>query len=222
MVQKESINSSSTVLIAHPYSLIRDGLCHIISEAGFEVCNQVGDIEALFTAVSERNPDLILVDFRLFKNDISLVDKLKNMTSAAVTIVAVPEEIETAPDALKAGARGYLSYSQTPEDFMQSLSLLTKGSVIVSSIASRKIQSSIHENKLISDYITEREKEVVVLVALGATNREIADKLMVSQHTVKIHLHNILNKLDLRNRQQIAAYAIQQGYVEDIKSEDFA
>jgi DNA-binding NarL/FixJ family response regulator len=211
----------TSILIAHPYPLVREGLCRIISEAGFLVCEQVGNINDLFKAASENNPDLIIVDFRIMKSNADLVDKLRSKIHGIVTIVSVPEVIAEAPEVIKAGAKGYLSYSQTSEEFIQSLSLLAKGSVIVSNVASEQVQSSIHKEKFDIGPITERERDVVILVAKGATNREIADKLMVSQHTIKIHLHSILNKLNLRNRQQIAAYAIQQGLVKDIQTEDF-
>jgi len=222
MAQKRNgkLSKRTSVLIAHPYALVREGLCHIISEAGFLISDQVSNIDAVFKAASQRNPDIIIVDFRLMRHDAGLVNKLKSKTSAIVCIVAVPEEIEGAPKALRAGAKGYLSYSQTSEGFMQSLSLLAKGSVIVSKAASEHVQSSIYKEKVHTGRITEREKDVVIQVARGATNREIAHRLMVSQHTVKIHLHSILNKLSLRNRQQIAAYAIKEGLVEDIKTED--
>jgi two-component system nitrate/nitrite response regulator NarL len=212
----------TSVMIAHPYALVREGLCRITREAGFSICHQVGDIDTLLEATTQYNPDLIIVDYRLTKSKEELVEKLKSKVDANVVIIAVPEEIGEAPDALKAGAKGYLSYSQSSEEFIQSLSLLSKGSVIVSSAASEHVQSSIHKDKIDTGGITEREKDVVILVAHGATNREIADRLMVSQHTIKIHLHNILNKLNLRNRQQIAAYAIKQGLVEDIRTEDFS
>jgi two-component system nitrate/nitrite response regulator NarL len=210
------------LIIAHPYPLVREGLYHILSEAGFQISGQVGDLEALFQAASENSPDMIIVDFRIIGGDAGLVDRIKKTTGAIVAIVAVPEQIEEAPEALKAGAKGYLSYSQTSEEFLQSLSLLAKGSVIVSNVASEHVQSAIHKDKQDASGISEREKDVVILVAKGATNREIADKLMVSQHTIKIHLHSILSKLNLRNRQQIAAYAVKQGLVEDIQTEDFS
>jgi DNA-binding NarL/FixJ family response regulator len=70
------------------------------------------------------------------------------------------------------------------------------------------------------DDISGREREVLQLVCEGATNREIAERLIVSEHTVKVHLRNILNKLNLRNRQQVAAYAVQEGLVTDLKSQD--
>jgi len=210
----DKLSKRKSVLIAHPYALVRGGLCHIIREAGFLICYQVGNVDALFKAMSEHNPDIIIVDFRITKNDASLIDKIKSKTGAVVAIVAVPEEIEAAPEALKAGAKGYLSYSQTPEEFMQSLSLLVKGTIIVSNVAGEKVQSSIQKDKASTNDITDRETEVVILVAKGATNREIAEKLIVSQHTVKIHLHSILNKLNLKNRQQIATYATQHGLVE--------
>jgi two-component system nitrate/nitrite response regulator NarL len=219
----DELSQKKCVLIAHPYVLVREGLCHIIREAGFHICYQAGNVDSLFKAMSEHNPDIIIVDFRITKNAASLVDKIKSKTGAVVAIVATPEEIEQAPEILRAGAKGYLSYSQTAEEFMQSLSLLTKGTVIVSNIAGEKVQSSIHKDKVDAGDITDREREVLILVAKGATNREIAEKLIVSQHTVKIHLHSILNKLNLKNRQQIATYATQRGLVDkDILTEDFS
>jgi DNA-binding NarL/FixJ family response regulator len=210
------------VLIAHPHSLVSDGIQRIISDAGLLVIGKVFDLDDLYKISSEHNPELVVVDFRLMKQDTDLVDKLKSRTNGKVVILAIPEEIEEAPEALKAGVKGYLSYSQTSDEFTKSLSLLAAGDVIVSNAASEEVQSSINKSVEDSLDISEREKEVAILVAQGATNRQIADRLMVSRHTVKIHLHNILNKLDLKNRQQIAAYATQQGLVEDIKTEDFA
>ena len=223
MVWETKLSNKASVIIAHPYALVRERLCHIISEAGFLVCSQVGDIHALLKAVSEHSPDIIIIDFRITKDDARLVDEITSKTGTVVAIVATPEEIEQAPEILKAGAKGYLSYSQTPAEFMQSLSLLTKGTVIVSSVAGEKIQSSIQENKVGTSDIIDREREVVILVAKGATNREIAEKLIVSQHTVKIHLHSILNKLNLKNRQQLATYATQHGLVDkDIQTEELS
>jgi len=221
MLQETGPFQSIGVLIGHPYTLVGEGLCRILIEAGFRLSGQVSGVEALYKAASEYNPDIVIVDFRLLRCDSDLVDVLKNKTSGVVVIVAAPEEIEEAPAALKAGAKGYLSYSLTSEEFIHSLSLLAKGSVIVSNVASEQVQGSIHKEKAGAGNITDRERDVVILVAKGSTNREIAEKLMVSQHTVKIHLHSILNKLNLRNRQQIAAYAIQQSLVKDIQTEEY-
>jgi DNA-binding NarL/FixJ family response regulator len=221
--EKNGKQSEQTcVLIAHPHSLVSEGVHRIISDSGLLVIGQVHNLDDLYKVAAERNPDLVVVDFRLLNQDTDLVDNLKGRTTGQVVILAIPEEIEEAPEALKAGAKGYLSYSQTSDEFIKSLSLLGKGSVVVSNVAGEQVQSSISKGVEDSIDISEREKEVAKLVAQGATNRQIADKLMVSQHTVKIHLHNILNKLDLKNRQQLAAYAIKEGLVEDIKTEDFS
>jgi len=224
MLEKRNWNPSEQirVLIAHPHSLVCDGVQRIIIDAGLLVAGQVHNLDGLYEIASECNPHLVVVDFRLLNQDTDLLDNLKSKTEGKVVILAVPEEIEEAPEALKAGAKGYLSYSQTSEEFIESLSLLVKGDIVVSNVASEEVQSSINKGVEDSLDITEREKEVAILVAQGATNRDIANKLMVSQHTVKVHLHNILNKLDLKNRQQLAAYAIKEGLVEDIKTEDFS
>jgi len=209
------------VLIAHPYTLVREGLCHIVRMGGHSICYQVDNMVDLVKNAADQNPDIVVVDFRLSKDRYALINELKKSISGVVAIVAVPEEIAEAPEALKAGAIGYLSYSQTSEEFLQSLSLLSKGTVIVSHDAGGHVQNSIRKKYGGKDELTDREKEVVVLVAQGATNREIARKLIISEHTIKIHLHGILNKLNLRNRQQIAAYAIQYKLLNNIHGEDY-
>jgi DNA-binding NarL/FixJ family response regulator len=83
-----------------------------------------------------------------------------------------------------------------------------------------KVELAAEQASKSKDDVSGREREVLQLVCQGATNREIAERLIVSEHTVKVHLRNILGKLNLRNRQQIAAYAVQEGLVTDIRSED--
>jgi DNA-binding NarL/FixJ family response regulator len=123
---------------------------------------------------------------------------------------------------LEAGARGYLSVNLTSQEFVQALRLLAKGDIVVSQemVNEVKVELAADQASKNKDDISGREREVLQLVCQGGTNREIAEKLIVSEHTVKVHLRNILNKLNLRNRQQIAAYAVQEGLVTEIKSED--
>ena len=212
----------TSILVAHPHALVLNGLCHTIREAGFLISDQTTTIDATLQAAFHHNPNVAIIDFRLVKEYPALIQRLNTETGATVAIVAVPDESKDAPEALKSGAKGYLSYSQTGEEFAKALSLLASGSVIVSNAASGLVQDSIHNGKTDDGMISSRERDVATLVARGATNQEIADSLMVSQHTVKIHLRSILNKLNLKNRQQIATYATMQGLAGDARPEDMA
>ncbi|MBE0431302.1 MAG: response regulator transcription factor [Dehalococcoidia bacterium] len=123
---------------------------------------------------------------------------------------------------LQAGARGYLSTNLSSQEFVQSLRMLAKGDMVISQemVSGVKVELAAEQALKSQEGISGREREVLRLVCQGDTNREIAEKLIVSEHTVKVHLRSILNKLNLRNRQQVAAYAVQEGLVTDIKSED--
>jgi DNA-binding NarL/FixJ family response regulator len=104
---------------------------------------------------------------------------------------------------------------------VQALRMLAKGDIIVSQEMANGVKVELAADQTLKnkDDISGREREVLQLVCQGATNREIAESLIVSEHTVKVHLRHILNKLNLRNRQQVAAYAVQEGLVTDLKSE---
>jgi len=148
-----------------------------------------------------------------------LTEKLPHMV---VVILTQPQSTEAVLPILQAGARGYLSVNLSSREFVQALLMLAKGDIVVSQEMANdvKVELAAGQASKSKDDISGREREVLQLVCEGATNREIAERLIVSEHTIKVHLRNILNKLNLRNRQQVAAYAVQEGLVTDLKSED--
>jgi DNA-binding NarL/FixJ family response regulator len=135
----------------------------------------------------------------------------------AVVLVGRPESPAGVVDAIQAGARGCLSLDLPGEQFVSRLRVLAQGDFVVSG----ELASSLSQqwgNKTgaeTTDGLSDREREVLVLVSTGATNKEIAQELTVTENTVKVHLRHILDKLDLRNRQQLAAYAVREGLAED-------
>jgi len=140
----------------------------------------------------------------------------------AIVILTRPQSAKSLLPAMQAGARGYLSVNLSPQEFVQALRMLSKGDVIVSQEMANGIKEELAACQTLEtmDNLSCREREVIKLVGHGATNQEIAEDLFVSGHTVKAHLRNILNKLNLRNRQQVAVYAAQKGMVTDIESQD--
>jgi DNA-binding NarL/FixJ family response regulator len=132
-----------------------------------------------------------------------------------VVLVGHPETPKDVVDAIQAGARGFLSMDLPGEEFVFRLRLLAQGDFVVS----RELTSALSHQwgiRTLAETInglSNREREVLLLVPTGATNKEIAQRLSVDQNTVKVHLRHILDKLDLRNRQQLAAYAVRKGLV---------
>jgi two-component system nitrate/nitrite response regulator NarL len=209
----KSTGSGSSVILAHPHTLIREGIAHILRERSFNVCGQTDDLGNLHELASQHKPDIVILDWEISENQ----------TDAGISIVVLtrPHASGEFLNALAAGAGGYLSVNLTPEDFVQSLHMLAKGSLVVAKekIEGEEVDLTLEKTITPREELSDRETEVLALVGRGETNREIAEELIISEHTVKVHLRAILNKLDLRNRQQAASYATEMGLIKNIKRE---
>ena len=124
---------------------------------------------------------------------------------------------------IEAEAQGCLSMDQSPDEFANSIRLIAQGNMIISQdLVSNFVDdvTTSRESEAGEDTLSGREREVLALIGHGATNKEIADTLIVAENTVKVHLRNILSKLSLRNRQQAAVYAAQEGIVGEVEVSD--
>lgn len=220
---RNSPNRAETVVVAHHHRLICEGIAKILQEAGFRVVGQANAEQSLSQQTVEHKPDILLVDWEVSEavpdTVRALTEKLPHM---AVVILMRPQSTDAFLPILQAGATGYLSVNLSSQEFVQALRMLAKGDIVVSQEMASGIKVELAADQIARSKgdVSGREREVLQLVCQGATNREIAERLIVSEHTVKVHLRNILSKLNLRNRQQIAAYAVQEGLVTEIKSED--
>jgi DNA-binding NarL/FixJ family response regulator len=218
-----SSDNTQSVILAHPNRLIRESIASVLQGAGFRVIGQVEDEPNLRRLAIQHKPDIILLDWEISEVRIDAVRGLaEDVPSAIVVILTRPQPSETFVEAMREGVKGYLSVNLSPEEFVQSLRMLVKGDIIVSRDMTGEVQKVLATTELAksTEGLSGREKEVLGLVGNGATNREIAQRLIISEHTVKVHLRNILTKLDLRNRQQAAAYAARKGLVKDTQSEN--
>jgi DNA-binding NarL/FixJ family response regulator len=216
-------NYSESVVVAHHHALLCEGIAKILQEAGFHVVGQTDTGRSLFQLAVQHKPDIILVDWKVPEVAPDTIRVLtEKLPRTAVVILTQPQSTEAVLPILQAGARGYLSVNLSSQEFVQALRMLAKGDIVVSQEMADEVKVELAADQALKskDDISGREQEVLQLVCEGATNREIAERLIVSEHTVKVHLRNILNKLNLRNRQQVAAYAVQEGLVTDLKSED--
>jgi DNA-binding NarL/FixJ family response regulator len=215
----KSSTSGKSVILAHPHTLIREGLGRILQEGGFSVLETTDDLADLHKFVSQAKPEIILLDWEISETQIDAVKTLsKTFPEATVVVLTRPHASQDFLEALAAGAGGYLSVNLSSEDFVQSLRMLASGSLVVAKekMVGEEIELDLQKPPTPYEELSEREKDVLVLLGKGSTNREIAEDLIISEHTVKVHLRTILNKLALRNRQQAAAYAVQMGLVKDV------
>ena len=210
------------VLIVDDHALFRDGVASLLKAWGMEVAGQASDgLEALERARALQ-PDLILMDIKMPNcNGLQATRLIKaEMPETKVVMVTVSDEEEDLFEAIKSGAQGYVLKNMSGDEFGRVLTDIAGGEAPLSRGLAAKILAEFARMRReplakASDKedLSERECEVLQLVAGGATNKEIAGTLFISENTVNYHMKNILAKLHLRNRAQAVAYALQSGLI---------
>ncbi len=219
------LSSSPSAVLAHPEQLVREAIAGILQQAGFSVLDQTDAIDQLQQRVRQHNPDLLLLDWELVEGQIDTLHALaKEFPGSRIVILSPVQSPPSLRTLLAAGAGGCLSLHLASEELIESLNMIRKGDIIVSrGIVEQLVQrlDQGNDREELFNSLSERQREVISLVVNGMTNREIASTLIITENTVKVHLRNILNKLGVRNRQQLAAVAAQSGLVSLNPSSDF-
>lgn len=228
--KKEAIS----VLVVDDKELFREGLVSLLERRAEVVV--VGQAEDGYQALEQArrlNPQIILMDVDMPSCDGIRATQLikEELPDINIIMLTVSEEDKDLFTAIKAGAKGYLIKDVKIDELLRAIVVVSRGEAVISpSMAvklldefatgggsSKQLSSGSTLDKPDKQALTERERAVLSLVAVGATNRDIAEKLVISENTVKVHLHNILEKLHLRNRQHAAAYAIREGLVTNVE-----
>lgn len=206
------------ILAVDDHVLFRKGLVNLLScQEDMEVVGEADDGMAALEMARTLMPDIILMDIAMPECDGLEATRLikAEMPYAKIVILTVSEAEGDLFQAIKYGARGYLLKSLEPEELFRLLRGVQLGEAPISPAMAGKIidefAARAAKQPAAEDALTSREREVLELLAWGATNKDMALKLSISENTVKNHLKNILEKLHLQNRVQAAAYAVRQG-----------
>lgn len=207
------------ILIADDHAIVRKGLRILISsEPGMEVVGEAADgLEAVQMAQALQ-PDVILMDMVMPRQGgIEAIQAIKRQSAGAriLVLTSFAEDDQIFP-AIKAGALGYLLKDASPDELLQAIHGVHRGEPSLHpTIALRLMQELKRPPDLprTADPLTEREVEVLKLIAQGLSNQEIAAALVLSERTVANHVANILDKLHLANRTQAALWALREGLV---------
>lgn len=215
----------SRVVLVDDHALFRKGIASILnSQPDIQVVGEASNGLEGIKKVKELQPDLTVMDIHMPECTGLEAVKLikKDLPESKVIMLSISEDDQDLFNALKNGALGFLLKDSDPDDLIEAIQSALKGEVVLSRGLANKIINefaNLAQRKTIktnlSDELTQREIEVLQLVAKGVTNKEIAVTLDITENTVKNHLCNIMDKLHLENRVQLATFAIRQGIAED-------
>ena len=212
------------VLLVDDQRLMRDGLRTLLElEGDLEVVGEAGNGEQALRAYEELGPDVVLMDVRMPVMDgVEATRRLvEGWREAQVIIVTTFDDDEYVFDGLRAGARGYLLKDVSGHELAEAVRTVAAGGALIEPSVARKVLAEFSRlapaarpgEEALPEPLSEREMEILGLLASGLTNREIAFRLDVSVRTVTTHVRNILDKLHLENRTQAALFAVEQGIV---------
>lgn len=205
------------VLIADDHAIVRKGLCALLAtEPGIEVVGEASEGREAISQARKLAPDVVLMDLVM-----PCVDGLEAIRSIAtcqpatriLVLTSFASDDKIFP-AIRAGALGYLLKDSGPDELVRAIREVHRGESSLHPSVARKLLQRVSNGTTRQpepDPLTEREVEVVRLVAGGASNREISTELAISEATVRTHVSNILSKLNLCSRTQAALYALREG-----------
>ena len=220
---KKQEAEDTTVLIVDGNILFREGLAAILdNQPSFSVVSHCGSADVAVQQVVKLKPDVVLIDMNLSDGSgLQLVrDILTAEPESKVVMLTDIESDDLLIGALRNGAKGYILKNVPITTLTASLKGLCRGEAALSRTQVTRVLNEIshsYKDRNISEpdhaQLTFRELEVLKLVGIGASNREVAERLMISENTVRGHVHRILKKLSLKNRREAAQYGRKHGLI---------
>ncbi|MBW4642546.1 MAG: response regulator transcription factor [Goleter apudmare HA4340-LM2] len=207
------------ILLVDDQALIRDGIKVMLNlEPDLEVIGTADNGENAVEQAALLQPDLVLMDVQMPVMDGKTATRIicDRFPSIKVLVLTTFDDDQNIADSMRAGAKGYLLKDMPSEELAQAIRFVYKGytqmgpGLLEKMLAKVPSPASASEKKLSEqEYsnLTNREQDVLRLIGIGATNREIAEKLFISEGTVKTHVTHLFNRLNLKNRSQLAIYA---------------
>ena len=218
---------STSVLLVDDQQLVRTGFRMILAdEPDIEVVGEAANGREAVDAASQLKPDVVVMDIRMPVMDgveatAELVRRADGADGPRILVLTTFDADENAVQALRAGASGFLLKDVTPEEFVKAIRVIASGEALIAPSVTRRLLARFARLSVPADEthaetlkeLTEREHEVLKLVAHGLSNREIAERLVLAEPTVKTHVSHLLIKLGLRDRAQLVVLAYEVGVV---------
>ena len=214
--------SKIRLLLVDDHEIVRAGLRMLfLAEPDMTIVGEAGSGQEALRLVRELKPDVVLMDVAMpGMNGIEATRQIKEASpETAVLALTMYEDEQYFFEMIHAGAAGYIPKRAAPDDLVSAIRVVSQGNVFLYASLARYLvnevlnQPEAGKSSSAADALTAREREVLVYIAEGDTNREIAEKLVISPKTVDRHRENIMRKLNLHNRVELVKYAIEKGLI---------
>lgn len=217
-----------TVYLADDHAILREGLKHILEGAGYlKIVGEAGDGQQAILEIEQMNPDLVILDISLPKmTGIEMSRRLrKYRPDIKILILSRHDNEEYIEQLLKIGIHAYVLKDDAGDDLLRAIEAISRNQTYLSSGITARVVAGFasdatdkmetnDDSSRIFDVLTNREREILKLIAEGHSTEQIAKSLWISPSTVKVHRQNIMKKLDLHKVADLVKYAIRAGLVE--------
>lgn len=204
------------ILVADDHPVVREGLVAILStQPDFEVVGEATSGVEVVQLVNQLNPDVVLLDLEMPEMDgVQVLERIRHIQPQVQAIVFTAFDTdERILAAVRAGAKGYLLKGSPREEIFKAVRLANQGSSLLQPVIASKLLHHVAESTNDLPALTQRELEVLRLLAQGKTNKEISSALVISERTTKFHVSSILRKLGVGNRTEAVASAAKLGLI---------
>lgn len=209
--------SKIRILLVDDHAIVRQGLRLMLeSQAEFEIISEAENGQVAIEHVLELKPDVLLLDLLMpDMNGIQVIEALKAKGSTCrILILTSTLEDRMVQQAIEAGANGYALKASHADDLIDAIRRTANNENVLDPAAVQVVMSVLRQSKSPLENLTPREEEIFYILAKGHNNREIADMLTLSENTVRTHIANLLEKLNLRDRVQVMVFALKNGLIE--------
>ena len=216
----DDLRQQIAILIVDDHPIVRDGLEAILStQPDFQVSGAAASGEEALTLFEQQQPDVVLLDLEMPGMDgVEVIRKLRKKTPGVrIVVFTAFDTDERILSAVQAGAKGYLLKGAPRSELFEAIRIVHQGGSLLQPVVASRLLNQIaapDSESIPLEELTPREKDVLMLLAQGQQNKEIAVELVITERTVKFHISSILAKLGAGNRTEAVRIAVQQGLVE--------